>query len=457
MQADVRAWLEAVGFGQYADLFESQQIDADAMPQLNDAHLKELGVPLGPRLGAAGDRASPAARQAPRIAGAPAPDRDVLRPGRLDAAVGRLDPEDLQRADPRLPRGGGRRGRALRRPRGAVARRRLPGLLRLPARARGRRRARRACGAERARGRRGAAGRRASRVCRRASASPPAWSWSARSAPARRRPSRRPAARRPTSRRGCRRRPRRARSCCPPRRARLRRRVVRARVDRRARSSRASPRPSRPGACAASAAWRAASRRSTRAQLIEFVGRASEVALLLERWGLARDGEGQVVLLSGEAGIGKSRISQTLRERWPASRTRRCAACSPYHAAARCTRWCSTSSAPPASTPADAPSSAARSSTRCSAGADRPVAASLIAAAPDGAPDGGARCRQLELTPQQEKAQTLQAPIDLLRALARAVAGAAADRGRALDRPDDRASSVDLAHRAIARRSGCSC
>lgn len=51
MQAEVRAWLEAVGFGQYADLFDSQKIDADALPMLTDAHLKELGVPLGPRLG----------------------------------------------------------------------------------------------------------------------------------------------------------------------------------------------------------------------------------------------------------------------------------------------------------------------------------------------------------------------------------------------------------------------
>ena len=45
------------------------------------------------------------------------------------------------------------------------------------------------------------------------------------------------------------------------------------------------------------------------------VGRESEVALLLDRWALARGGEGQVVVLSGEAGIGKSRIGQALRER----------------------------------------------------------------------------------------------------------------------------------------------
>ncbi len=45
------------------------------------------------------------------------------------------------------------------------------------------------------------------------------------------------------------------------------------------------------------------------------VGRDSEVALLLERWALAREGEAQVIVLSGEAGIGKSRIGQALRER----------------------------------------------------------------------------------------------------------------------------------------------
>src|SRR5271156_6082744 len=45
-----------------------------------------------------------------------------------------------------------------------------------------------------------------------------------------------------------------------------------------------------------------------------FVGREQEVALLIERWRDATEGEGQVVLLSGEAGIGKSRILANLRE-----------------------------------------------------------------------------------------------------------------------------------------------
>jgi predicted ATPase/class 3 adenylate cyclase len=49
--------------------------------------------------------------------------------------------------------------------------------------------------------------------------------------------------------------------------------------------------------------------------LTPFVGREREIALLVGRWQRALSGEGQVALLSGEAGIGKSRVLATLRER----------------------------------------------------------------------------------------------------------------------------------------------
>jgi TOMM system kinase/cyclase fusion protein len=48
--------------------------------------------------------------------------------------------------------------------------------------------------------------------------------------------------------------------------------------------------------------------------LTPLVGRESEVTLLQDRWAQAKSGQGQVVLLSGDAGIGKSRLVQMLKE-----------------------------------------------------------------------------------------------------------------------------------------------
>jgi class 3 adenylate cyclase len=48
--------------------------------------------------------------------------------------------------------------------------------------------------------------------------------------------------------------------------------------------------------------------------LTPLVGREREVGLLLDRWEQVKDGNGQVILLSGEAGIGKSRLVQVLKD-----------------------------------------------------------------------------------------------------------------------------------------------
>jgi class 3 adenylate cyclase/tetratricopeptide (TPR) repeat protein len=67
-------------------------------------------------------------------------------------------------------------------------------------------------------------------------------------------------------------------------------------------------------------------------RLTPFIGRELEMALLMERFERASTGEGQVVLLSGEAGMGKSRMVQTLCERLSTTpHTRMRMQCSPFH------------------------------------------------------------------------------------------------------------------------------
>ena len=67
--------------------------------------------------------------------------------------------------------------------------------------------------------------------------------------------------------------------------------------------------------------------------LTPLVGREQEIGLLRERWAQVKDGIGQVVLLSGEAGIGKSRLVQVLTAQVaaePQAWLTPCQ-CSPYH------------------------------------------------------------------------------------------------------------------------------
>src|SRR5262249_58700532 len=64
----------------------------------------------------------------------------------------------------------------------------------------------------------------------------------------------------------------------------------------------------------------------------EVVGGEEVIDLLLRRWEQARRGEGCVVLISGEPGIGKSRIAETIVERLGGEpHTRLRYFCSPHH------------------------------------------------------------------------------------------------------------------------------
>jgi predicted ATPase len=66
--------------------------------------------------------------------------------------------------------------------------------------------------------------------------------------------------------------------------------------------------------------------------LVPLVGRNAELALLRQHWAQARDGLGQVVVLSGEAGIGKSRLLHVLKESVAAEPHVRIEwRCSPYY------------------------------------------------------------------------------------------------------------------------------
>jgi hypothetical protein len=68
------------------------------------------------------------------------------------------------------------------------------------------------------------------------------------------------------------------------------------------------------------------------AELSPLVGRDEEIELLLRRWQRAQEGDGQLALISGEAGIGKSRLAAALQERLQGEPHMRLSySCSPYH------------------------------------------------------------------------------------------------------------------------------
>ena len=87
------------------------------------------------------------------------------------------------------------------------------------------------------------------------------------------------------------------------------------RRSRRRRGRRALPSRYRPGGCFGESAVESRFEALRSGDETPLVGREEEIELLLRRWQQAKSGEGQVVLISGEPGIGKSRLTAALAER----------------------------------------------------------------------------------------------------------------------------------------------
>jgi hypothetical protein len=168
--------------------------------------------------------------------------------------------------------------------------------------------------------------------------------------------------------------------------------------------------------------------------LTELVGREEELELLLRRWSKAKTGEGQVVLLSGEAGIGKSRLTAALLENIAAEPHARLRYfCSPQHTDSALYPIISQTERAAGLTHND-PLAAkldkldvvlARTSTSKQ---DAALLADMLSLPNDG------RYLALDLAPEQRRQRTLQALVSRMEALA---AKSCSDglRGRALDRP----------------------
>ena len=151
--------------------------------------------------------------------------------------------------------------------------------------------------------------------------------------------------------------------------------------------------------------------------MLPMMGRDHELALLLDRWALTEAGEGQGVLLVGEAGIGKSRITRALLDALGSEpHTRIRYQCSPYHTDSAL--WSVIQQLNYAAQIAPGDTGVARldkleALLEKSGGRDAaPLIADLIGL------DGAERYGELDLNPQMKRARTLDALVAQLLALA---------------------------------------
>lgn len=152
--------------------------------------------------------------------------------------------------------------------------------------------------------------------------------------------------------------------------------------------------------------------------LTPFVGRAHEMERLLARWHQAVEGQGQVVTMVGEAGIGKSRIVETLAARLDgeAPVQLRCQ-CSPYHVNSALYPFIRQLEREAAFSAVDSTEQKLdKLDALLARSLPDPAAAPLLAALLSLPP--GTRYRVAPLTPQQQKVRTIAALAGRVRALA---------------------------------------
>ena len=146
------------------------------------------------------------------------------------------------------------------------------------------------------------------------------------------------------------------------------------------------------------------------------VGRDHELALMLERWKRAKAGEGQLVLLSGEAGIGKSRLTRGMIEAASSEAHIRVSyQCSPYHSDSPLYPVVQQLAFAAGIKPDDDNDDKLDRLEKVLVGAegDRPLFAALLGLQTQG------RYGTLSLTPQQQRTRTLQALVNQLVELSR--------------------------------------
>ena len=157
------------------------------------------------------------------------------------------------------------------------------------------------------------------------------------------------------------------------------------------------------------------------AGLTPLVGRDEEIALLLRQWQQVKDGEGHIVLLSGEPGIGKSRLVREVRERLKDEpHVRLLYQCSPHHTTSPLHPSIEQLERAAAFGRDDPPAARLQRLEKLLArGTDRPEQAVPLIAALLGLSTEG-RYPALDLTPQRQKQLTLAALVEQLEGLAAA-------------------------------------